>query len=298
VTVGVCVRNCEKSIKEAIASIIAQDYPHDKIRLVFVDESEDNTLSIIRSGTKGIDIDSIILHTSRKGLGAARDMVLARSKGDYVLWVDGDMIISPVFLRRLVDFMENNPRAGVVKGKQALLPAANLLATLESHSRAAGRMIDYQSQKGFSKVVGTAGALYRTKAIAEVGGFDPELKYYNEDWDAELKLREAGWSMHTLDVFYQDYERQGLTWKSLWCRYWLRGYHTGFFLQKHRGLIKHYRMLPNSAFLSGLLSSAKLFKLTRNKKVFLIPFQSFFKMTAWYVGFVRNRIKKAASQNR
>ena len=175
-TAGVCVKNCERSIKEAIDSIIAQDYPHDKIRLVFVDESEDSTLSIIRDCVQRIDIDSLVLHTSKKGLGAARNMVLANSKGDYILWVDGDMVISPIFLRKLLDFIEKNPRAGIVKGKQALMPGPNLLATLESYSRTAGRMVDYQSRKGSLKVVGTAGALYRIKAIAQVGGFDPELK--------------------------------------------------------------------------------------------------------------------------
>ena len=291
VTLGICVRNCERFIGEAIDSIMTQDYPHDKIRLVFIDESDDGTLSIIQDYAKRIDIESIVLHvTSKKGLGAARNMVLANSKGDYVLWVDGDMVISPVFLRKLVEFMEKNPRAGIVKGKQALLPGLNLLATLELFTRAAGRMVDYQSQKGLNKVVGTAGALYRTKAIAQLGGFDPELKYYNEDWDAEIRLSKAGWSRHTLDVTYHDYERHGLTWGSLWQKYWIRGYYTRPFLSKHEGLIKHYRMFPPAAFLAGLLSSFKLFRLTRKKAVFLIAFPKLFKMTAWYLGFFRHRV--------
>jgi glycosyltransferase involved in cell wall biosynthesis len=290
VTIGICVKNCELFIKEAIGSIMAQDYPHDKTRLVIVDESDDNTLSIIRDCVKKIDIESIVVHTSSKGLGAARNMVLARSKGDYILWVDGDMIIAPVFLRKLVEFMEKNPQVGIVKGRQALVPGRNLLATLESYSRTAGRMVDYQSQRGMFKALGTAGALYRLKAIAQVNGFDPELKRYNEDWDAELRLRKAGWLMHTLDVSYLDYERHGLTWKALWRRYWLRGYYTWPFLQKYKGLIKHYRMFPPASFVSGLLSSIRLFRLTQKKSVFLMAFQSSFKMVAWYVGFFRSKL--------
>ena len=201
---------------------------------------------------------TVILHTSWKGLGNARNAVVAKSEGDYILWVDGDMVLSRVFLRKLVEFMEKNPQTGIVKGKQALLPGRNLLATLELYSRAAGRMVDYQSQKGQFKVVGTGGALYRIKAVTQVGGFDPNLRGYNEDWDVELRMRKAGWALNTVDVIFYDYERYGLTWVSLWRRYWLRGYHTHYFLHKNEGMIKHYRMFPPAASLAGLLSSFSL----------------------------------------
>ncbi len=287
VTIGVCARNSERFIGEAISSIMSQDFPHDQMRLVMVDDgSEDGTLSVMRHYVPKLDFPAVIFSTPWRGLGNARNTIVANSVGDFILWVDADMVLSPVFLRKLVEFMEENPKAGIVKGRQELSPGKNLLSTLELYSRAGGRMVDYQSPKGKFKVVGTGGALYRRLAIDQVGGFDPKLRGYNEDWDLELRIRRAGWSLHTANVTFSDYERYGLTWKSLWSRYWLRGYHTYYFLRKNRGLIKHYRMFPPSAFLSGLINSLKLFKMTRQKAVFLIAFQSAFKMTAWYAGFV------------
>jgi glycosyltransferase involved in cell wall biosynthesis len=54
VTVGICVRNCADYIKEAIASIIDQDFPHDLMELIVVDGcSEDKTLKIIRAALSG-----------------------------------------------------------------------------------------------------------------------------------------------------------------------------------------------------------------------------------------------------
>lgn len=298
VTIGVCVRNCEQFIKEAIDSIMAQDYPHDRISLVFVDDgSEDDTLSIIKDCVQKLDMPAVILHTQWKGLGHARNAVIDRSQGDYILWVDGDMVLSRVFLRKLVEFMEKNPKTGIVKGKQAMLPGRNLLATLELYSRAAGRMVDYQSQKGQFKVVGTGGALYRIEAVMKVGGFDQNLRGYNEDWDVELRLRKAGWLLNTVNVTFYDYERCGLTWRSLWSRYWLRGYHTHYFLHKNPGLIKHYRMFPPAAAISGVLSSFKLFKLTRQKAVFLMALPSAFKMTAWYIGFIMSHLDSYAPKS-
>jgi glycosyltransferase involved in cell wall biosynthesis len=295
VTVGVCVRNCEQFLEDAIASIANQDYPHEKIKLVLVDDgSEDNTPSILNECVKGIDIESVALHTAWEGLGRARNRVVANAIGKYILWVDGDMVLSKNFLSQLVRFMEKNPRAAVIKGKQALIPGRNLLATLESYSRAAGRMVDYQSPQGQFKVVGTGGSLYRISAMTQVGGFDKNLRGYNEDWDMELRLRQSGWTLHTFDVSFQDYERNGLSWKLLWSRYWTRGYHTHYFLHKKRGLIKHYRMFPPAAFLAGLVVAFRLYGLTGLKAAFLLPFPSAFKMTAWYAGFVRSHLDSYA----
>jgi glycosyltransferase involved in cell wall biosynthesis len=289
VTIGLCVRNCETSIKDAIDSVMDQDFPHDRIKVIFVDDgSEDKTLSIIKDCIRRMDMVTLVFHTSWKGVGNARNVVIADAEGDYILWVDGDMVLSPDFLTRLVGFMEKNPKAGIVKGRQALVPGRNTLATLEAYSRAAGRMVDYQSSKGRFKAVGTGGALYRMKAVEGIGRFDKNLKGYNEDWDFELRFRKAGWLLHVVDVTFHDYERYGLTWKSLWSKYWLRGYYTHYFLHKNKGLIRHYRMFPPAASLSGLLSSFALFKLTGQKAVFLLPPQYAFKMTAWYLGFVRS----------
>jgi GT2 family glycosyltransferase len=275
---------------------MSQDFAHDSIKVVFVDDgSDDKTLAIIQDCIPRMDMITAVLHTSWKGLGNARNLVITNAEGDYILWVDGDMVLSQDFLSKLVEFMENNPKAGVVKGRQALLPGNNLLATLEAYSRAVNRMVDYQSKKGRLKVVGTGGSLYRIDALRQVGGFDVDFRGYNEDWDVELRLRKAGWSMHTTNVHFRDYERYGLTWKSLWRRYWLRGYYTRFFLRKNKGMIKHYRMFPPAACLSGLLNSITLFKLTQERDVFLLPIPSTFKMTAWYVGFLRSHFEASAS---
>lgn len=236
VTVGVCVRNSEISIRDAIDSIMNQDYPHNRMKVLFVDDgSEDSTLSIVKGRIPKMDVPASVLHTSWKGVGSARNTVLSNAQGEYILWVDGDMVLSKNFLRKMVDFMEENQKTGIAKGKQALLPGRNLLATLETYSRAAGRMVDYQSPKGRFKAVGTGGALYRMTAIKNVGRFDESLKGYNEDWDFELRLRKAGWSLQTVNVAFRDYERYGLTWKSLWSKYWLRGYYTHHFLHINMG---------------------------------------------------------------
>jgi len=287
VTIGVCVRNSADSITAAISSITDQDFSHDLMEIVFVDDgSEDNTLSTIRESVLGIDISVTVYHTAWNGIGHARNLVLSHAIGEYVLWVDGDMTICPDYARKLVDLMDEHPELGIVKGKQTLKPMGNVLGILEGMSRAASRMVDYKNNYNPSKALGTGGSIYRTQMISAVGKFDETLRGYGEDWDFELRATTAGWILCTLNVEFFDYERHGITWSSLWRRYWLRGYHLHHFLRKHQGLIKHTRMIPPVSFIAGLLQSQTLFKLTRKKIVFLLPFEYWFKTSAWYVGFL------------
>jgi glycosyltransferase involved in cell wall biosynthesis len=291
VTIGVCVRNCEDFIEECIESIINQDFAHELMELVFVDDgSDDDTLSIIQEYVSRIDVPTKVFHTSWKGLGHARNLVVANAEGEYILWVDGDMTTSRDFVRKQVEFMEQHPEVGIAKGKQALERGGNRLATLEAYSRAAGRMTDYQSKKARWKALGTGGSIYRIKALKQVGGFDENLRSYGEDFDFEIRVRSAGYSLSTTNVYFLDYERRGLTSKSLWNRYWLRGYYSHYFLHKNMGVLKHRRMFPPAALFSGLLHAHRLFKVTRRKIVFLLPFQYVFKMTAWYMGFIRSHL--------
>ena len=288
VSIGVCVKNVEDFIEDAIDSIIKQDYPHRYLDVIFVDDgSEDNTLLIIKKKVEKIDIPFKIIHTSWNGIGHARNIVVTNAGGDYILWVDGDMVLSKDYTRTLVEFMEKHQKVGIVKGKQSLKPEGNLLAILETYSRAAGKMIDYQSEKARTKSLGTGGSLYRKNIIQQVGGFDENLKRYGEDFDLEIRIRNAGWSLSTTYAKCLDYERRGITWKTLWIKYWIRGFYSHYFLHKNIGMIVHYRMFPPAAFLVGLLQANKLFRLTRDKAVFLLPFHNFLKMFVWYMGYIK-----------
>lgn len=294
------MRNSSATLHEAVESIISQDFPHELMEVIFVDDgSEDNTLSIIKEYVSRMDIDAKVFHTNWQGLGFARNIVVENARGEYIIWVDGDMVLSREYVRRQAEFMEQHPNVGIAKGKYGLNPGANWIATLEIFSRAAGKMADFNYKtKTRSKALGTGGSIYRINAIRQVGGFDENVKGYGEDWDAEYRIRAAGWLFYTMEAVFRDYERCGLTWKDLWRNYSRRGYDLYYFFRKNRGIIKFYKMLPPAAFLSGLFHSLTIYKLTRQKKVFLLPLQYTFKMTAWCLGFIRAHLHPYKSKLR
>lgn len=292
ITIGMCVKDCASTFSEAIDSVLSQDFPQELMEVVIVDDgSKDSTPSLMEEYANKAHVRVRIFHHTWKGLGYSRNVVVKKAGGKYILWVDGDMILSTDYLKKLFDYIEEHPQVAITKGKQALERGGNLLATLEGFSRASSKIVDYDSQKAASRALGTGGALYRIDAIKQAGWFDQKLKGYGEDLDIEIRIRAVGWKLATIDAKFLDYERRKLTWKSLWNRYWLRGYYTYYFLRKNEGLLKHYRMIPPAAFVAGLLQANTLFKLTHMNEVFLLPFQQLFKMTAWYVGFTEGHTK-------
>ena len=280
VTMGVCVKNCEASIKEAIDSILDQDFAHELMEVIIVDDgSEDRTLSVVLDSVSRMDIRARVFHSKWGGLGPVRNVIVDNASGDYIVWVDGDMVLSRDFVRKQVEFMERNPAVGIAKARYLMLPNENLVAALENISFVVNNA-KYES--------GTGGSIYRVKAIRQVGGFDKHLKIAGEDQDAAYRVKAAGWTLCRTHALF--YERPRRTWRSLWDKYFHWGYGLYDTLQKNRHLLTLYKMVPLAGFLSGLLHSFTAYRLTRQKRVFLLPLHFAFKLTAWCWGFTRSYI--------
>jgi glycosyltransferase involved in cell wall biosynthesis len=293
VTLGVCVKNAARTLEQTTKCIVNQDFPVDLMEVIFVDDgSQDNTFQIIQKFALTEGVKTRIIHRGWKGLGRSRNDVVDNAEGDYIVWVDGDMILPSDYVRKQVEFMERNPAVGIAKGKYLLLPSNNLTGTLEIYSRAAEKMADLN--KTSSKALGTGGAIYRLSTVKKVKGFDDTLTGYGEDWDIENRIRSAGWLLRTTDSQFQDLERLGITYTQLWLRYTKRGHDLYFFYQKNKALIRLYKMLPFAGILTGFLGSIKVYKQIQRKTVFLLPVHNMFKLTAWYVGFIESHFDSKA----
>lgn len=285
VTIGVCVRNCEDYVKEAIDSILDQIFPHKLMELIFVDDgSTDNTLSIIKDSVPKIDMQVKVFHHEWKGLGPARNVVVDNAEGEYIIWVDGDMILPNDHVRKQVEFMEQNPKVGIAKAKYRMPPRENIVAALENIP-----FILYDSKDGSlnSKLPGTGGSIYRVDAIRQVGGFDSRLKGVGEDQDAAFRVKVAGWLIERSSAVF--YERRAQGWKGLWHKYFWYGYGDHDLYRKNRNIFSLYKMVPIAGFVAGALYTLDGYRLTRRKSVFLLPFHFAFKMTAWCFGFAKSK---------
>jgi len=293
VTIGVCVRNCAASVGDAVDSILEQDFPHELIDVVFVDDgSEDATLSVIQNYAAKMYMCVRVFHSEWQGFGPARNVVVDNAKGDYIVWVDGDMILPKDHVRKQVEFMKQNPNIGIAKAKHGMCPAENLIGALENLAFLA---VDVKyGGRVTSRPLGTGGSIYRVKAIRQVDGFDECISGVGEDMDAEYRIRNAGWLTYigTPATFF---EKRRKTWKDLWVEGFWHGYGGYYILRKNNGMISLYKMTPPGGLLAGAWYSTIAYKITHRKTVFLLPFQYAFKRIAWCLGFIKGQVDRSGN---
>jgi len=286
VTVGVCVRNCEDTIRDAIESVMTQDYPHELMEVIFVDDgSEDRTLSIIKEYVNKMDMRVKIFHHKWRGLGFTRNVVVNNAEGEYILWVDGDMKLPKNYVKRQVNFIRQNPRIGVVSGKPAIRCSGNLVTLLENIVPVA-YLAKYEKEA--KNLPGTGGSIFSVNAIRQIGGFDEHIRGSAEDIDVVYRIKSAGWIVSRSDAFfYEGYEE---TWKELFKKYIWHGYGGHYFFHKNRSFAKFYGMVPPISFFVGLLFAITAYKITGRKVYFLLPFHYTLKRTFWCLGFIKAHI--------
>ncbi|MEM5867132.1 MAG: glycosyltransferase [Candidatus Aenigmatarchaeota archaeon] len=286
VTIGVCVRNGAATLREAIESIMSQNYPHELMEIIFVDDgSTDDTLSIINDYASKMDIKVKIFHHEWKGLGYSRNVVVDNAEGKYIIWVDGDMILPTDHVRKQVKFMEQNPQVGIGKAKYGFMRGENLVATLENLPYI---VLDAKNESLYSKLPGTGGAIFRVEAIRKVGGFDNRISGAGEDLDIAYRLKVAGWHIERSHAYF--YERRVRTWRDLWRKHFWYGYGLFQIYRKDRRVFSPFRMNPLASFVAGILFALEGYKLTGCKSVFMLIFHYAFKSIAWYFGFIKAQI--------
>jgi glycosyltransferase involved in cell wall biosynthesis len=293
VTIGMCCRNSEELIGAAIESIGNQDFPHEKMQFVLVDDgSEDRTLSVARHYISKIDVQTKIFQTKWRGLGPARNLILNNADGEYIIWVDTDEILTKSYVRKQVEFMDENPQVGITSGL-VNFDSQNIVLTLEHIPDVVNRL-NYGKPRSkiwkTQKLPGTGAATFRVKALKQVNGFDQRLKGVGEDQDVAKRIEDAGWYIKVNEAKFFELHGGMTNFKDLWKKYQWYGQGCQVIYCRDRRLFSLPRMSPPAGFLAGLFYSLVAYKLFRQKKVFLLPIHYCFKLSAWMMGFLQSQM--------
>lgn len=278
VTIGVCVKDSEKTIKEAIDSIINQQYPAELIQLVVVDGcSKDKTMSIVANTTAKAKVKVELYSDEGRGLGVARQIVVNQANGKYIIFVDADVKLFDDFVKMHVKFMEENPNVGVGLGKPMLFQGGTLVLSV------------WNLYVYATCACGTDATIFRPEALRRVGGFDPNIKGAGEDSDLLNRIQTGGFLVsHNEQARWLHKSRENLR-DFLAERSWF-GYGAHYRSHKTNRLSYTWRDNSIGAFRYGLKWAFIAYRLTHKKISFLIPTQMVLSDISWWFGFYKGHM--------
>ncbi len=105
ISIIIPVYNAEKYVKDAIESVLAQDYVNMEIICVN-DGSTDNSLQVLKSYE---GVVQTVNSEKNGGIGDARNRGIKLAKGEYIAFIDADDVWEAGKLRAQLDFLESHP---------------------------------------------------------------------------------------------------------------------------------------------------------------------------------------------
>ena len=288
ISIGICVKNCERTIKDTIMSLIDQTFDKKNMEIIVADDgSRDTTISIIRELLLKADVKTKLYFTNGGGLSVARQLVVDNSCGDFVLFVDGDMVLPKDFIQEQFNVIKGNPSIGCVAANEKGRLNKGIIAELEYIGRSSKYGIGIQRTWAQNpQALGTGGSIFRVAAIKKAGGFDSRIKGSAEDADISAKINSAGYMIINSQAEFEHEFKQTL--KGVWNKYAWYGHGMHYFCHKYkkftRSILSYFWPLT---FIMGIMRSISYFNTTHRKIAFQLPFFQFFKATAWWSGFFK-----------
>ena len=129
VSIGLPVRNGERTVGRAVRSVLEQDHAHLDV-VISDNASTDGTEEICRDLARSDSRVHYIRQPENIGLIPNFYAVLHEARGSYFKWMGDDDWLTPTFVRRCVELFEEDPALLVVTTRQGhVLPAGQVSST-------------------------------------------------------------------------------------------------------------------------------------------------------------------------
>ncbi len=211
VTIQLPLYNEKYVVRRLIDAVCKMDYPKNKMQVQVLDDSDDDTVDLIRSiideyHFKGFDIVHV-RRADRTGYKAgALKAGMKSAKGEFIAIFDADFIPPSSFLKHLLRYF-SDPKIGFVQCKwghvnedystmtQAEAVSLDLHFMVEQKAKSISRL--------FLNFNGTAG-IWRTSCIDDAGGWQTSTLV--EDMDLSYRAQMKGWKCMFLDDYVVNAE--------------------------------------------------------------------------------------------
>jgi len=260
VSIIIPCRNEEKFIGRCLDSIIAQDYPKDKIEILVVDgRSTDRTREVVEGYTQRYPFIKI-LDNSKRITPVAMNIGIREAKGDVIILVNAHSILDKNFLKYNFQYL-NKTNADAVGGRLntinddfSIIAQAIPLAA-DSIFGAGGKRYRTRITEGWVKDT-LPYCAYPKKIFEKIGLIDEEL-IRNQDEEFNYRLLKSGRRIFfTPKIKSYLHIRPSL--RKLWRQYFQYGYFKVRVAQKISAIFTWRQLVPSifvgSLILTGIMS--------------------------------------------
>jgi GT2 family glycosyltransferase len=197
--------NGSRTLSRVLESVCRQRYKN--IELIVVDNgSTDGSLDLLKSDPSV----RLIANPGNRGFAAANNQALSLARGEFVLLLNNDAILTEDYVGTLVADLLQDPGRGSVCGKLLRPPDSRGISAIDSAGHIMFRNVwpmnrgegeaDGPAYEGMTEVFGVcaAAALYRRAMLDDVAVngevLDSTFFAYLEDVDLDWRARLRGWS--------------------------------------------------------------------------------------------------------
>ena len=189
-----------------IKSVCEIDYPKDKMEIQVLDDSTDETTSIVAKAVEekkkeGFDISHIRRGTREGYKAGALKEGMKIAKGEYIAIFDADFIPQKEFLQKTLSYFTDD-KVGMVQSRWEHLNGDYSIITKAQALALDGHFVIEQTvrnRSGFFINFNGTGGVWRKKCIEEAGNWHADT--LTEDLDLSYRAQLIGWRF----VFLKDF---------------------------------------------------------------------------------------------
>lgn len=250
--------NEEKNLESLFSDIRNQDYPHEKMEVIFVNSmSTDRTRELMENfANENNGFSRVkILDNPKKIQAAGWNLAIQKARGDIILRVDAHTMIPPQFVTNSVKSIESGewvtggPRPNIVEGNT---PWKHTLLLAEK-SLFGSSIAPYRQSHQKSYVKSVFHGAYRKEVFDKAGLFNEDLGR-TEDNEMHYRIRKAGYKI-CYDPQIISYQHSRGTWHEMIRQKYGNGYWIGLTLGICPRCFSVYHFVPLLFVLAILICS-------------------------------------------
>lgn len=282
VTFAIPTYNNERTIGNALKSILDQNYEHFEI-IIIDGYSKDKTIKIINS-LKNKTNKPLQIFKDKGKLGKARQIGIDKANGEIIALFDSDLYIPrDDWLKNAIKYFSIDKKIAIVWPLNN--PPNNAKALAKCHSAHAGMILEDRMKKNRG-VFGGGNALFRTKYLREVGGISHDI-HWGEDFEVSQKIKKKGYRVFYLEDPLIHDNKQTLK------EYLSKQEHGSDTFIKQRGLYLMDLSLKEVIYEQYIIGLKGMFIGLKNKKIywFMFPFLMVLKSYSYGRKYIKKNVK-------